>query len=86
MRVESTATAPLGDETVQGLIRQRATAALSMPADLPSPCISLCQMNSGNGLCHGCLRTIEEICAWSSLNDSGKRAVWRKIEQRCAIA
>ncbi len=68
--------------SVQSLIQERAGAALRLAADLPSPCISLCQMNTHSGLCLGCFRTIDEICAWSALGDSGKRAVWRLIEQR----
>ncbi len=49
---------------------------------VPSPCISVCRMDEGTGLCHGCLRTIDEITAWSRLGESGKRRVWRDIVQR----
>jgi uncharacterized protein len=49
---------------------------------VPSPCISVCRMDAASGLCEGCFRTIEEIAAWSGLDDEGKRAVWARIEQR----
>jgi uncharacterized protein len=49
---------------------------------VPSPCISLCQMDKATGLCKGCWRTIEEIIAWGSQSDAGKRQVWLQIEQR----
>jgi predicted Fe-S protein YdhL (DUF1289 family) len=83
---ETTATALQGDAPIVSLIQQRTKLALSMAANLPSPCISLCQMNQQSGLCLGCFRTIDEICAWSALGDGGKREVWRLIEQRSAGA
>jgi predicted Fe-S protein YdhL (DUF1289 family) len=55
-------------------------AATSAP--VPSPCISVCRMHAASGLCEGCLRTIDEIAAWSTLDDEAKRRVWRLIEQR----
>ena len=72
--------------SIQSLIQERAQAALKLRANLPSPCISVCQMNNSNGLCIGCFRTIDEICAWSAMDDRSKRAVWHLIEQRCAAA
>jgi predicted Fe-S protein YdhL (DUF1289 family) len=49
-----------------------------------SPCQSVCRMESGDGSCEGCLRTLDEIAAWSVMGDDAKRAVWRLIEQRLA--
>jgi predicted Fe-S protein YdhL (DUF1289 family) len=49
---------------------------------VPSPCINVCRMSPATGLCEGCLRTIDEIAAWSTLSDEGKHAVWDAIEQR----
>lgn len=51
-------------------------------APVPSPCISVCRMDPASGLCEGCLRTLDEIAAWSGMDDAGKRAVWQRIEQR----
>jgi predicted Fe-S protein YdhL (DUF1289 family) len=48
---------------------------------VPSPCISLCEMGP-DGLCRGCLRTMDEIVAWSSAGDDYKRAVWGEIKRR----
>ena len=39
-------------------------------------------MNPRNGLCEGCLRTIDEIAAWSRMDDDEKRAVWILLEER----
>ena len=49
---------------------------------VPSPCISLCKMSPDTGLCEGCLRTIDEIIAWSSADDDVKRGVWAAIRRR----
>jgi predicted Fe-S protein YdhL (DUF1289 family) len=48
----------------------------------PSPCIGICRMNDATGLCDGCLRTLDEIAAWSTLDDDAKRAVWDAIDAR----
>ena len=49
---------------------------------VPSPCVSICRMNDATGLCEGCLRTIDEIAAWSVLDDEARRAVWDAIARR----
>jgi len=53
---------------------------------VPSPCISVCRMNDATGLCEGCLRTIDEIAAWSVLDDAQRRGVLEAIEWRRAVA
>ena len=47
-----------------------------------SPCISLCQIDAPTSLCKGCWRTLDEIVAWGTMPDDGKRQVWAQIEQR----
>ena len=37
---------------------------------LPSPCISVCQMDSEKGVCLGCFRTRGEIAAWRSMSEA----------------
>jgi uncharacterized protein len=54
--------------------------------DVPSPCISVCRVDAGSGLCDGCMRTLGEISAWSRLDRDAKRAVWRTIEQRATVS
>jgi predicted Fe-S protein YdhL (DUF1289 family) len=49
---------------------------------VPSPCINVCRMSAQTGYCEGCWRTIDEIAAWSTLDDEGKRRVWALLEQR----
>jgi predicted Fe-S protein YdhL (DUF1289 family) len=49
---------------------------------VPSPCVSLCKISQDTGLCEGCLRTIDEIIAWSTASDAFKRGVWDEIRRR----
>lgn len=51
---------------------------------VPSPCISVCRMSESTGLCEGCLRTIDEIAAWSLLDDAQRREVIDAIARRRA--
>jgi predicted Fe-S protein YdhL (DUF1289 family) len=41
-------------------------------------------MNRDTGYCEGCLRSIDEIVAWTRLNDAGKRAVLAQLPVRRA--
>jgi len=52
---------------------------------VPSPCISVCTMDTASGLCVGCFRTLDEIAAWSVLDDAGKRRVLAALPARRAI-
>ncbi len=63
-------------------LARQALRAQAKARDLPSPCISVCRMEIASGLCRGCLRTLDEIGAWSTLDDAGKRIVWARIEAR----
>jgi predicted Fe-S protein YdhL (DUF1289 family) len=55
-------------------------------AAVPSPCVNICRMEAASGLCAGCWRTIDEIAAWSKMDDDGKRQVWQAIALRKADA
>ena len=48
-------------------------AAAAAAAPVASPCINVCRMHARSGLCEGCLRTIDEIAAWSQMSEDGKR-------------
>ena len=49
---------------------------------VPSPCVSICELNERDGSCKGCYRTLQEIAAWGQLSDAGKLLVWQQIEAR----
>jgi predicted Fe-S protein YdhL (DUF1289 family) len=39
-------------------------------------------MDRATGWCEGCLRTIDEIAAWSGMDDAERRAVWAELAGR----
>ena len=49
-----------------------------------SPCINVCRIDDATGLCVGCLRTLHEIAAWSTLSDDARRDVWARLALRAA--
>jgi len=61
-----------------------AEAGADGESQVPSPCINVCRMEAASGLCEGCLRTIDEIVAWSQMSGADKRAVWAALDARRA--
>ena len=59
--------------------------ALSRDGAVPSPCVSVCQMHDREGLCRGCLRTIDEIARWGSAGGAYQRQIWALIEKRLEL-
>lgn len=53
---------------------------------LPSPCISVCQLDSASGICLGCYRTGSEIAAWRSMDAEAQRALLDTLKDRRAAA
>jgi predicted Fe-S protein YdhL (DUF1289 family) len=53
-------------------------------AEIPSPCTSVCTIDAATGWCAGCLRTIDEIAAWGSLDNIARRNVWKRLPARRA--
>ena len=47
-----------------------------------SPCTKVCTLDPATGLCRGCWRTLDEIAAWSALDDAGRRAVLAAVAAR----
>ena len=54
----------------------------AVPSPVPSPCTNVCRIDPATSLCEGCLRTIDEIAAWSRMDDQEKRAVWELLSLR----
>ncbi len=62
-------------------------APVRLPAPpVESPCINICRMDPVSGLCEGCARTLDEIAAWSRLDDGAKRMVLDQLPARRAAA
>jgi len=61
-----------------------ATAKQQTAAKLPSPCISICQMDPANGVCLGCYRTRAEIASWRSMDESDQLQLLEILQERRA--
>ncbi len=51
---------------------------------LPSPCTKDCKIDPGNGLCRGCLRTIQEIVRWGGADEAEQTRILAAVAQRRA--
>lgn len=56
------------------------------PGQVPSPCNGVCRINAASGWCEGCRRSLDEIAAWSAMDDEQRRQVWRMLPARHAQA
>ena len=46
-----------------------------------TPCINICKINSEDGFCLGCFRTLNEIAQWAQLNDAEKERIFEAINE-----
>ena len=50
--------------------------------EVESPCVQVCVIHPETRLCTGCLRTIDEITAWSKMSPEARRAVMAALPER----
>lgn len=63
-------------------LRRREARGRVFDESVPSPCIQVCQVDSGGNHCIGCLRSLDEIRDWPILTAEEKQAVLAAIERR----
>ena len=51
------------------------------PEIIHSPCVGVCALDDDE-VCIGCMRTGHEITQWGYVDNDGKRAILKKVEQR----
>lgn len=51
-------------------------------AELESPCIKICVIHPESRLCTGCLRSIDEIGAWSRMTSEARTAILAELPDR----
>ena len=66
--------------------RLRAAQGRILDTSVPSPCITVCQLDNLTGLCIGCYRNSDEIREWPILSAEEKKNVLAEIENRKAGA
>lgn len=59
-----------------------AAPAATPQDDENSPCVHVCLMDYAQGLCIGCLRTLDEITCWVTYSPERKQAVHAEIAAR----
>ena len=57
-------------------------AAVDSLAPVASPCTKVCRIDPRSGWCEGCVRSLDEIAAWSGLDDAGRREVLARLPAR----
>lgn len=55
-----------------------------VPAQVMSPCVLVCTLDTETGWCLGCGRTGDEIARWSSVGDSERQAILDRLDARKA--
>jgi predicted Fe-S protein YdhL (DUF1289 family) len=51
---------------------------------IESPCTKVCKIAPGSRLCLGCMRSIDEIAAWTRMSPADRRAVMQALPARRA--
>ena len=51
---------------------------------LPSPCISICQIDPESGNCLGCYRSRQEIAKWPAMSTDEQAELLQALKQRRA--
>jgi len=51
-------------------------------AEIESPCVKICVIEPKSRLCTGCLRSIDEIAAWSGMSPQARSAVMAELPTR----
>lgn len=49
-----------------------------------SPCVKICVIDETKALCRGCGRTLEEIAAWSRMDEAARLTIMAALPQRMA--
>ena len=52
--------------------------------EIESPCVKICVIHPSERLCTGCLRTIEEISAWSRLPQIERDKIINELSERAS--
>ncbi|MDA0362348.1 MAG: DUF1289 domain-containing protein [Proteobacteria bacterium] len=50
--------------------------------EIQSPCIKICVVHPVERICTGCLRSIEEITAWSQMTDTERNTILQELGSR----
>jgi uncharacterized protein len=63
----------------------RATDRVWKRDEVESPCVKVCVIHPEARLCTGCLRSLDEIAAWSRLSAKKRRAILAELPSRAPL-
>lgn len=49
---------------------------------IKSPCVKVCFVDPGAGICVGCFRTMEELGCWTRYSDAERAAIMDALPER----
>ena len=52
------------------------------PRAIATPCVQVCVVDGGSGMCLGCKRTLPEIAQWSRFSDAERAAIMADLPDR----
>jgi predicted Fe-S protein YdhL (DUF1289 family) len=52
--------------------------------EVQSPCVKICVVHPTERICTGCLRSIDEIAAWSRMSHQERREIMDALPSRAA--
>lgn len=55
---------------------------MTVPGPVSSPCVGICRIDPGHGLCLGCWRDLGEIAGWGAMAEAERRAVMAALPLR----
>lgn len=55
---------------------------MSLASEIESPCVAVCQVDRGAGICRGCRRTLQEIGNWLHFTPEERRVVMADLPNR----
>ena len=50
--------------------------------EIDSPCVNICVIHPATRLCTGCLRSIDEIGAWSRMSPEARKLIMSELPSR----
>ncbi|MEL6280206.1 MAG: DUF1289 domain-containing protein [Pseudomonadota bacterium] len=53
--------------------------------EVDSPCVKICMIDPGSGICIGCHRTADEIAQWSRFSAAERSAVKEELAGRASL-
>jgi len=63
----------------------RSTDDIWKRAEIDSPCVKVCVIHAETRLCTGCLRSIDEIGAWSGMTPDLRREIMAALPERAKL-